>query len=406
MNRFTELCFVFCSATLLGLGTPSHAYDISPLGCATSPNLQCCYTFHNNPVTWSEAESICVQGGSGLARLDSPDKDDIIRKHLKLVGAGQQDPESGGYKEWIGARASGDRHWRWENGHSLNDSQDNVVTFAFPPKDYQGCVAVETSHEVHGGNHNHTFTARQCRSVLNYICQKPVLTAEANNSTNGTDCVVGQHSGVKHSGICYVPYGNDPDSYRHSWTKARSTCQSLGAQLLVLDGLNSSQVELILSLVRPGTYWLGLTCIRWGWIATKHGEMEVRVASFNTTAAPWLLDPPTRPEVMHCLAAGQYDPARGYGWTDERCDDTLPFVCETQIIITTTYPTTEADYHSDRSLNESEKRRLEEAKKEFHLHDWANVIIPITMIGIVAIAALVSVTCYVLQKRKGYTRAD
>jgi hypothetical protein len=344
-----------------------------------------------------------MRQGQSLAVLDTSFKDQKVNSFLHSK-VDHSNYEADRYTAWIGGYAL-TSNWTWVNNNTLQDRENLKWEFTTVPKDYQGCAAVEgnaTNDEEHSSVVK--ISSRQCRTQLNFICQKNVSTTNHNagqNTSDVSECFIGSYKGVQVGHVCYILYGKslnsayDPDTFKQSWMKARLSCFSLDAHLAHFDTVSSDTVRSILKdLSCTGSCWVGLTRREWCWTSLDNpGRNSTENAEM--TYQHWYSDPPVVYQPMDCVATGAYA-GYVYGWTDEKCDDNRPFVCEKRISKLTT-PSSE---HLNATVTNKED---DDEDDEERFRDWESVIIACAIICLIALAAILSVACYFRQRRKGYT---
>lgn len=358
------------------------------------PQHDTCFTFHENEASWADAQQSCVDEGGFLAELDTKERDDEIQKFLKNK-AGKLHHESSGFKTWIGGHASDDHTWVWSNGEKFTEA--GPLKFQDEAQAHHSCAAVvmPTGESADATASEVVLSSRHCRSRLHFICEKE-LDKGVERKDNETQCKIGRYNGVVINDTCYVIYGNDPHNFKQNWRLAEWSCENLeGSRLTSADKLTPEELIKITGKFH-GVFWLGLNRQHWIW-AEDNNFAKGNTVNFTN----WYRDPPVVYEVMDCMAAGEY-PYHRYGWTDEKCDQKLPFVCQKETMLTTTSAEQTTVVEESETMGESLSHSGGYKGSEFTFRDWANIIVPCTMVCLVALAAIVSVVCYYRQKRKGY----
>ncbi|CAH1786089.1 unnamed protein product [Owenia fusiformis] len=297
-------------------------YEMIPGTSACAPEFfnfgQSCYFFStrslNSMMTWADARADCDkrQGGSDLVWITSRSEYGFLAESVKSISLIL--PNKLGW--WTGLNNGPNDNavnWKWNDQTQLADT--TILTWDTEPNNFNGNQLCATMRDIGA-----IYRARDCSSKQRFICQIP-----------GTSSCPSSYSYDSKSNSCYYI----EKSTRLEWAKARTQCQSQGADLVAINNDNTKNfVEQTLSADQSyKLYWVGLNdadqksrCNPWEWRdGTRLNPMFIK----------WNQEPNNFDGNEHCVTMLQNGVMN-----DGNCDRQEAYICRYDLPASVSSPAT------------------------------------------------------------------
>ncbi|CAI4224821.1 unnamed protein product [Auanema sp. JU1783] len=246
-----------------------------------------CYRHYlGKPVTFDEAEEICISNGGHLASINSPEESDFI---LSISSTGGQFPFDG--QPWVGYKKI-DKKWQWIDG----STGAGVKWAPGEPDNNRGnewCVkyipdtAMDNAKKVryYKGRTNVLNDVPCERATTRFICKKAqaelrvMLALPAKKLVDELACEGEGWKGLKSTGACYKHFTEESTTQ----PGAEKKCQEEGGHLTSIT--TDEELAFVSELAKTGKVcefddqpWVGLVksiCGQWSW---TDGEGKKTVA--------------------------------------------------------------------------------------------------------------------------------